>query len=347
MANNNSTLHDAKTAKQDEFYTRLEDINAEMRFYAEHFNGKTVFCNCDDPLVSNFVLYFGLNFHRLGLKRLIAICFRNEDPTRFSFGSKKNAHGTVLDYYGEIGAEEVADDFIEKLKPYCKPMKGNGDFRSEESLSYLEQCDIICSNPPFSLFREYIHTLEEYGKKYIVLGNMNAITYKEIFPLIKGDKLWIGGTGIHDMSFIVPNDYEMHSTRSWRDEKGVNWRSLGNVCWFTNLDHKKRHEGVYLIKKYDSSIYPRYDNYDAIEVSKVADIPMGYDGVMGVPITFLDKYNPEQFEIVDARDFALYDKQREKTTCLIKDKDGSINGKPTYARICIHRRPEWNQDEHF
>ena len=334
MAKNNANLHNAKTAKNDEFYTRLEDINAEMRFYTEYFRGKTVMCNCDDPLVSNFVIYFGLNFHHLGLKRLIATCFKNEDPTRFSFGSKKNAHGTVLDYHGEVGAEEVADGFVEKLIPYTKPMKGNGDFRSEESLALLKEADIVVTNPPFSLFREYIATMEGYGKNYIVVGPQNAVTYKEIFPLIKNGNLWLGTDCIR--WFVMPNE-TTKVTKSDYDGKRI--AEGDRSRWFTNLDHKKRHEGIYLVKKYNPEIYPKYDNYNAIEVSKTADIPMDYDGVMGVPITFLDKFNPEQFEIVGGYGYSI-DTDGKPLNC-------RINGKYVYKRILIRRRPEWNQDEHF
>ena len=354
MAKNNSTLHNAKTEKNDEFYTRLEDINAEMRFYTEYFRGKTVFCNCDDPLVSNSVLYFGLNFHHLGLKRLIATCFRNEDPTRFSFGSKKNAHGTVLDYHGEIDEEDVADDFVKKLIPYTKPMKGNGDFRSEESLALLKEADIVVTNPPFSLFREFITTLEEYGKKYIVLGNLNAIACKEIFPLFKTNRLWWGvTTNGSNRWFRVPDSYEVKENCSgYKEENGHKYMFVNGIMWYTNINNKKRSEGVYLKKSYDPSAYPTYDNYDAIEVSKVADIPVDYDGVMGVPITFLDKYNPEQFEIVGqasgnsaVNNFAVEANYRKHPN----DRGGCgiVNGERVYSRILIRRRPEWNQDEHF
>lgn len=279
MANKN--LQAAKAAKKDEFYTQLTDIEKELRHYKEHFQGKTVLCNCDDPRVSNFYKYFSINFEHLGLKRLICTCYKNQEVDLFSTHTCEQA--VYIDYTG--GDENIL------------PLKGDGDFRSQECIELLKQADIVVTNPPFSLFREYVAQLVKYNKKFLIIGNQNAIPYNEVFPLLKADKVWIGYQ-FGDMSFVVPDDYEMRETRSWRDEEGKNWRSLGNACWFTNLDIIKRHEHMILYKKYDPDTYPHYYNYDAIDVGKLEDIPVDYYGNMGVPITFLDKYCPEQFELV-------------------------------------------------
>lgn len=286
----NRSLHAAKTTKQDEFYTRLSDIEKELKHYKAHFKGKVVLCNCDDPWVSNFFVYFSQNFKKLGLKKLITTCYRNSQPSMFSEHQSEKA--VWLEYTGEKNGGRVPTP--EEIG--VKPLKDDGDFRSAECIELLKQADIVVTNPPFSLFREYVTQLVESDKKFLIIGNHNAITYKEIFKLIKDNKVWLGYT--QPVAFKVPDDYEMREVRSWRDESGQNWRSLGNACWFTNLDIAKRHENLILYKTFNPDEYPQYDNYDAIEVSKVANIPVDYDGVMGVPITFLDKHNPEQFEIV-------------------------------------------------
>lgn len=307
----NSNLHKAKAAKQDEFYTQLSDIEKEMVHYKSFFNGKTVYCNCDDARESNFFKYFSLNFEHLGLKKLICT------------GYKENGHGVILIYEGDKnGNRNIDDGEIE-----VKELQGNGDFRSEECIEYLKQADVVVTNPPFSLFREYVVQLMEYNKKFIIVGNMNAITYKEIFPLIKNNQLWLGASGFKDMSFKVPSYYEEKSCRFWVDENGQKWRSLGNGCWFSNVEHKRRNEKLDLYKKYNEKEFPKYDNYNAIEVSRVENIPMDYNGIMGVPITFLDKYNPTQFEIVKFR------KGND-------DKDLSVNGKCPYFRILIRRKTD-------
>ena len=312
----NENLHKAKAAKNDEFYTRLEDIEKELKHYTEHFKGKVVYCNCDDANRSNFFKYFSTNFQKLGLKKLI------------TSGLKDNGTGVV--------AIQKGDD----IDIY----DGNGDFRSEECIEFLKEADIVVTNPPFSLFREYVAQLMQYGKKFLIIGNMNAITYKEIFPYIKNNELWAGYKSLgSDMFFNVPQNYveELKATKTqgggWRELDGIIMGRVATACWFTNLEHKKRNEELILYKHYNPTEYPKYDNYDAIEVSKVAEIPMDYEGVMGVPISFLDKYCPNQFRILDARDIALNDKQRNKSTYLIKDADGTINGKATYARICIQK----------
>ncbi|MBR1962608.1 MAG: adenine-specific methyltransferase EcoRI family protein [Alistipes sp.] len=287
----NANLTQAKRAKQDEFYTELTDIERELSHYKEHFQGKTVLCNCDDPYVSNFFRYFAYNFEHLGLKRLITTCYKNQYADLFS--TNKADRAIWLEYLGDKNGDRIPSPDEIGIHHF----KGDGDFRSAECIELLKQADIVVTNPPFSLFREYVAQLIEYDKKFLIIGNQNAITYKEIFPLIMSNKIWLGCKS-GDMSFKVPADSEPRATRYWQDETGQKWRSMGNICWFTNLDHKKRHEELILYKTYNPEDYPKYDNYNAINVNKVADIPCDYDGVMGVPITFLDKYNPEQFEIV-------------------------------------------------
>lgn len=287
----NKSLHAANKAKNDEFYTQLSDIENELRHYKHHFKDKTVYCNCDDPRVSNFFHYFSYNFEHLGLKKLIATCYKNQNSDLFSQNDSEQA--VWLKYTGDKDGNGIPTP--EEIA--VKPLKGDGDFRSEECIGLLKQADIVVTNPPFSLFREYVAQLVEYSKKFIIIGNQNAITYKEIFPLLKENKIWLGNHN-GDMAFQVPDYYEPKATRYWQDETGQKWRSMGNICWFTNLDIAKRHEELILYRTYNPEDYPKYDNYDAIEVSKVADIPCDYDGVMGVPITFLDKYNPRQFKIM-------------------------------------------------
>lgn len=291
MASKNSSLSAAKAAKEDEFYTQLTDIERELKHYKKHFKGKVVYLNCDDPHVSNFFHYFSYNFEKLGLKKLIATCYKNQDPNIFSRNDKNQA--VYLEYEGDKNNNMVPDP----TEIGIKPLQGDGDFRSPESIELLKQADIVVTNPPFSLFREYVMQLVEHDKKFIILANQNAIKYKGIFPLIQQNKLWLGATN-GDMAFKVPPHYTPRTTRYWEDGDGQKWRSFGNMCWFTNLDFSKRHEDLILYKSYDPKIYPSYDNFDAIEVSKVADIPMDYDGVMGVTIGFLTRHNPDQFEIV-------------------------------------------------
>lgn len=291
MPNANTNLHAAKKAKNDEFYTRLEDIENELRHYKQHFKGKTVLCNCDDPRVSNFFRYFALNFETFGLKKLIATCYKNQDADLFSQHDCEKA--VYIVYEGDRNGNAVPDlSEIEVL-----PLEGDGDFRSPECVRLLEEADIVATNPPFSCLREYIGLLVEHKKDFIIIGTQNAITYKEIFPLIKDNKLWLGyGFNHGDAYFFVPNE-DKYKDQSYYDKKSglVHFR---NCCWFTNLDIAKRHEELILYKHYIPEAYPKYDNYDAINVDKVADIPCDYYGVMGVPITFLDKYNPDQFEIL-------------------------------------------------
>lgn len=287
----NSSLSRAKINKEDEFYTQLEDVEQELKHYRKHFKGKIVYLNCDDPRVSAFFHFFSYNFERLGLKKLIATCYRNRSRDLFSGHDSERA--IFLEYEGnKDGGRVPGEDHIE-----VNYLEGDGDFRSPEAIELLKQADIVVTNPPFSLFREYIAQLIEYDKKFIILSNQNAVTYQEIFPLLMTGKIWLGAVS-GDMSFKVPDHYTPRATRFWIDENGQKWRSFGNMCWFTNLDYRKRHEDLILYKSYNPDDYPRYDNYDAIEVGRIADIPKDYPGVMGVTPGFLTKHNPDQFEIV-------------------------------------------------
>ena len=326
----NSALTAAKAAKKDEFYTQLTDIERELAHYKEHFKDKTVLCNCDDPRVSNFFKYFTLNFEYLGLKRVIATCYKSQSVDLFSTQDCEQAVYQI--YEGDKDGNHIPDaNEITVL-----PLKGDGDFRSEECIELLKQADIVVTNPPFSLFREYVAQLIKYDKKFLIIGNQNAITYKEIFPLIKDNKLWLGYKN-GDMAFTVPQDSEPRATRYWQDENGQKWRSMGNVCWFTNLDIEKLHEDIILYKKYTPEEYPNYDNYDAINVDKVADIPCDYYGVMGVPITFLDKYNPNQFEIVGATESEGKGFSMGLWNSSSKVSQPMVNNAKVYKRIFIRR----------
>ena len=304
---NNELLQKAKKSKSDEFYTQFSDIEAELKHYKVHFKNKIIYCNCDDPRISNFFKYFALNFHELGIKKLIASCFKEKE------------NGFFFEY---TGTEK------EKNKPNSKDIvyfNGDGDFRSLESIKLLQKSDIIITNPPFSLFREYVDQLVKYNKKFLIIGNINAITYKEIFKLIKEDKAWLGinlGRGIS--GFIVPKHYELYGTEARVDSSGNRIISPNNCLWLTNLNTSKRHENISLTKRYfgNEKEYPKYDNYNGININKTKDIPLDYNGHMGVPITFLHKFNPNQFEIIKFRKGD-------------DEKDLSINGKCPYFRIIV------------
>jgi Adenine-specific methyltransferase EcoRI len=285
----NRSLGKARDAKQDEFYTQLSDIEHELKHYKNHFRDKVVYCNCDDPRVSNFFHYFSYNFEKLGLKKLITTCYKNQNRDLFSRNDSE--HAIYLEYSG--GDSGVPDPG----KIGIRHLDGDGDFRSAEALQLLKLADIVVTNPPFSLFRQYIAQLTENDKKFVIIGNQNAVSYKEVFNLILANKVWLGNKS-GDMAFKVPDHYEERETRYWVDAEGQKWRSMGNACWFTNLDIAKRHEKLILYKEYNPEKYPTYANYDAIEVAKTSDIPIDYDGAMGVPLTFLDKHNPDQFEIL-------------------------------------------------
>lgn len=322
MASLNSSFHRAMANKEDEFYTQIEDIEKELIHYKSHFLGKTIFLNCDDPEYSNFWKYFQLKFYEFGLKKLISTHYCESG----------------ISYKMEIVSNEknIADSKQIQLPDYVKTsLKENGDFRNEECIDLLDEADIIVTNPPFSLFREYVSLLIEKKKKFIIIGNQNAVSTKEFFPLIKENKLWMGYK-CGDMAFKVPDYYEPRATRFWIDENGQKWRSLGNICWYTNLDIPKRHERFIPVFRYDPKKYPKFDNYDAINVDKVVDIPMDYEGVMGVPVTFLDKYNPDQFRIIGHTHSADISPEVEKLRTSTKNRHrGMINGQQKYERILI------------
>lgn len=328
------TIDKAKAAKKDEFYTQLEDINNELRHYREHFRGKTVLCNCDDPRVSNFFTYFAYNFEFLGLKKLITTCYKNQDMDLFSQNDCETA--VYLEYYGDKNGNHIPD--AEEIG--IKPLKGDGDFRSKECIELLKEADIVVTNPPFSLFREYIAQLMEYDKKFLIVGNINVVSYKEVFPLLRANKMWLGPSITSgDRKFYVPNDYPLNAAGCGIDEDGRHYIRVKGVRWFTDLDHKKRHEDLILYKTYSPEEYPTYDNYDAINVNKTAEIPCDYDGVMGVPITFIDKYNPDQFRILGMSASAGYNADIVGIPFKgQKDARPLINGKNTYARIFIQKK---------
>ena len=286
-----TSLSKAKKQKNDEFYTQLPDIENELRHYTEHFRGKVVYCNCDDPRVSKFFHFFSYNFERLGLKKLIAACYKNQERDLFSRHDSERA--IWLEYKGNTKGGRVPDVGDIGISEFA----GDGDFRNSEGIELLNQADIVVTNPPFSLFREYVAQLVEYDKKFLIIGSQNAIGYKEIFPLIKDSRLWLGYGFKSGNAYFKTNANEHYASKSYFD-KTTGLVKFRNVCWFTNLDHAKRHEELILYKRYSPEEYPKYDNYDAINVDKIAEIPMDWDGVMGVPITFLNKHNPGQFEIV-------------------------------------------------
>ncbi|MDZ7935783.1 MAG: adenine-specific methyltransferase EcoRI family protein [Emticicia sp.] len=327
----NNNLKKAKAGKNDEFYTELTDIERELRHYKNHFRGKTVLCNCDDPRISNFFHYFSHFFKDLGLKKLITTCYKNTNPDLFSQHLEEKA--VYIEYNGEM-IENIPD----YAKSHVKFLKGNGDFRSKECVELLKQADIVVTNPPFSLFREYVEQLIEYDKKFLIIGNQNVITYKEIFKLIKENKLWAGVDNGGTKWFKVPDHYDITTETRIKTENGQKYFSMGSVFWFTNLDNRKRHEDIILFKTYhgNESEYPTYDNYEAIEVNKVANIPIDFKGYMGVPITFIDKYNPNQFEIVGMASSAGYNTDVVGIPFL-GDKDARplIEGKNTFARVII------------
>lgn len=343
MANKN--LNQAKSAKKDEFYTLLSDIENELRHYKEHFKDKVVLCNCDDPRFSNFFHYFSYNFERLGLKKLITTCYKSQERDLFSQNDSERA--IWLEYYGDSNNNRVPDP--EEIGIHY--FNGDGDFRSAECIELLKQADIVVTNPPFSLFREYIAQLMKYEKKFVIVGHQNAIKYKEVFPLIKENKLWLGygfkGGAGHFLS-------KYDDTATAGDHRAGMIRVSG-VTWYTNLEIKKRHEDLILYKKYNPEEYRKYENMDAINVDKTSDIPMDYDGIMGVPITFMDKYNPTQFEIIGLgianlglecgvqpykSEHKKYRKEIQKRGAVDGDLYFVTNGivEVPYSRILIRRR---------
>ena len=323
----NSNLHDSARNKQDEFYTQLSLIEKELKHYRSFFAGKTVLCNCDDPYESNFFKYFAMNFNTLRLKKLVTTCYATSpvvgdefeyyvdnagqlafvpdtDTTPLVCSTRRPYRVEITEVTDENndGRADLADVeyLMRNRKNTMTLLNGDGDFRSPECVELLREADVVVTNPPFSLFREYITLLEEYRKYFIIIGNMNAVTYKEIFPMIAENRLWLGYNSGH-FWFKVPDSYEIKKTDFKIDEHGQKWRRMGNICWFTNVDNEKRHENMPLFRNYSPELYPKYDNYDAINVDRTVDIPCDYYGVMGVPITFLSQYNPDQFEIVAFR----------------------------------------------
>ena len=294
----NTNLQKAKDAKNDEFYTQLKDIEKEVEYYRDEFKDKVVFMNCDDPTKSNFWFFFKSKFNEWSIKKLVSIHL------------EKDRNSYKIEYDKDNG--ETKTELI-----------GNGDFRSEESIEELKKSDIVVTNPPFSLFREFVNQLVEYDKKFIILGSQNAVKYKEIFPLMK-DGLINTGHFVGSMTFEVPKEYELMNKLNFRFDEDTNkaYQSLGNVIWFTNLKSSKEKEGIELVRSFNEEEYPYYDNYDAIEVSRVKDIPYNFDGIMGVPITFFNNYNKEQFEVIE------------------KISDAKINGKTKYERIFIRKKNE-------
>ena len=323
----NSNLHDSARNKQDEFYTQLSLIEKELKHYRSFFAGKTVLCNCDDPYESNFFKYFAMNFNTLRLKKLVTTCYATSpvvgdefeyyvdnagqlafvpdtDTTPLVCSTRRPYRVEITEVTDENndGRADLADVeyLMRNRKNTMTLLNGDGDFRSPECVELLREADVVVTNPPFSLFREYITLLEEYRKYFIIIGNMNAVTYKEIFPMIAENRLWLGYNSGH-FWFKVPDSYEIKKTDFKIDEHGQKWRRMGNICWFTNVDIEKRHENMPLFRNYSPELYSKYDNYDAINVDRTVDIPCDYYGVMGVPITFLSQYNPDQFEIVAFR----------------------------------------------
>lgn len=351
----NTNLHKANKAKKDEFYTQLVDIEKELKHYKEQFRDKVVYCNCDDPFESNFFKYFASNFNALGLKRLIATSYKpspiantqlglfGDDKTLAVKGRpKNNANKFIINEVHDFDGDGAFDlrDIAEQLKANknneWSPMEGDGDFQSLESIELLKQADIVVTNPPFSLFRKYIAQLDEHGKKFLILGDHNNITYKETFKLIKENKIWLGYDNGGTKWFQVPDDYDIPTESRKKVEKGIKYFSMGRIVWFTNLDTTKRHQEITLYRKYSLIEYSKYHNYDAIEVSRVADIPLDYSGAMGVPVTFLDKWNPDQFEIIGMAE----DNGKGMSGGIWDGKNPHcvINGKNKFKRIFIKNK---------
>ena len=352
----NSNLKDSIRQRQDEFYTQLSLIESELKHYKPHFKGKIIFCNCDDPYESNFFKYFAMNFNSLGLKKLITTCYATSPVIgeEMQFFVDKGGQLSFIEQPGSVAVEkdskekrpykveitEVTDEngdgrvdladveyLMRNRKNTMTLLDGDGDFRSPECVELLKQADIVVTNPPFSLFRDYVALLMEYKKAFVIIGNQNAVAYKDFFPLLSDNKIWLGYNSGH-FWFKVPDSYEEKKTDFKIDETGQKWRRMGNICWFTNLDIEKRHENMTLFRNYTPEAYPTYDNFDAIEVSKTADIPCDFYGVMGVPITFMSQHNPQQFEIIGlsqkggfgAESIKLYDDYIEVT------QDGTPTG---------------------
>jgi hypothetical protein len=347
-------LHKAKKNKNDEFYTQLTDIEKELKHYKQHFKGKIVLCNCDDPRVSNFFHYFSYNFEKLGLKKLIATCYKNQNMDLFSQYDSEQA--IYLEYDGDRDHNSVPDP----SEIGIRTLKGDGDFRSKECIELLEQADVVVTNPPFSLFREYIAQLIEYKKQFLIIGNLNAMKYGEIYPYFQSNQIWFGATMFNGGAAYFIGSPDLYDPQKMSNPKNafikdgkLYWRVNG-VRWFTNLDHNKRHEELVLYATYNPEEYPQYDNYDAIEVSEVVRIPRDYAGVMGVPISFMDKYNPNQFEIIGLSMKSGFGRQSNKIYDAYKEitQNGTFtgsSGKKTNGNPMLAGKPKKGNyyiDEH-
>lgn len=334
-----SDLTLAKKQKKDEFYTQLADIENELRYYRDQFKGKVVLCNCDDPRKSNFFKYFSDNFEKLQLKRLIATCYKSQDVDLFSQGDCEHAICQI--YEGDRNGNMSVDD----NEVSVKDLKGDGDFRSAECIEILKQADIVVTNPPFSLFKEFMSLLFQYNKSFLIIGNVNALKYKECFSMIMANRMWLGAS-IHsgDREFGVPDDYPLEAAGCRVDEKGGKFIRVKGVRWYTNMEYAARHEKLPLYKIYSPEEYPKFDNYDAINVNKTSDIPLDYHGLMGVPITFMDKYTPEQFEIIGCSDNGAVP-DVYKLPHFKRHNEPYLNGKKLYTRIFIRHRKE-SENEH-
>lgn len=336
----NSTLNKAKEAKQDEFYTQLPDIENELKHYSEHFKGKTVLCNCDDPRVSNFFKYFALKFKSLGLKKLIATCYKNQDIDLFSQNSSEQA--VYIEYEGTPEIDHIPTENEIKVKY----LKGDGDFRSQECIELLKEADIVCTNPPFSLFREYISQLTKYNKSFLIIARMTTLHYAEVFPLIQQGKIWSGHGFNLSMIYKAPYENTLEANQKYVRSKGYdpddNYIKVPGIYWLTNLDFPERHQDLILYKKYNPEEYPKYENLDGIDVGTLSDIPCDYFGIMGVPDTIIGQFNPEQFEILGigsgnlAKQVGVTKNYRGRTDVAYIDKNGKH--KCPYSRILIRRK---------
>lgn len=334
MSNKNANLHRAKQSKYDEFYTTYETIECELSHYVEQFRNKTVLCNCDNPFTSNFSKYFIKNFNFLGLKRLICTSVSSTDLEQPLLLKKINLDtkkGFVLDIskaiFSNVSDSAFADFLLSNNS--VKELNGDGDFRSPECINYLKESDIVVTNPPFSLFKEMVSEIIKCNKKFLIIGNQNALTYKEIFPLIQNNTVWTGYQ-FGEMKFRVPQDSEPRPTRYWIDETGQKWRSLGNAMWLTNLDNERRHENLRLTQRFNPIMHQKYDNYNAIHIRNITEIPFDYSGIMGVPITIINRYNSEQFEIIGEANHGSDSKYD-----IFKP---ILNGKEVFKRILIRHR---------
>ena len=331
----NRNLNRARLEKPDEYYTQLVDIENELKYYSNHFKNKIVYCNCDDPKISKFFHFFSFKFELLGLKELISVCYKNSNPDLFS--KKEAERAIILRYHGDKNKNKVPDP--EEIG--IQKLNGDGDFRSQECIDILKKVDVIVTNPPFSLFRPYVAQLIENKKKFLIIGDQLNVLYKDIFKLIKQGKIWSGVNSGGTMWFEVPDHYKIDTPNRQKVVNGKKYHSKGSIVWFTNMNIKRRHEDLILYKKYEGneSYYPFYDNYDAIEVSKFSEIPMDFKGYMGVPVTFFNHHNPEQFEIIGCANSQGYDPEIVGIPQKVKgDGRANLHGKVKFGRIIIKNK---------